>query len=246
MWACHYVINLWCLLLQMGKVVQLNQELKSRLHQYELLFEQLRLDNLLMREKLLQLGVNVMDLTKTSYNGSCKFLASPSGSPPQRSPTEAPTTPQAALLAGYAAHMLHSSMLQSYAGLAVSAASVGSNDRYVKQERDGTWERSGQIGTLPGGVLGSWCFLWVQMSYVVCQVLACWRFSQCCIIEYCVVLLLCKLVSLLSFWMTHDEISMKVLFSKELVKIMACSDNWSRIILGYTNWKYIRKEESLF
>ncbi|XP_052820891.1 ski oncogene-like [Mya arenaria] len=115
----------------MGKVIQLNQELSSRLQQYEVLLEQVRIDNMMMREKLLQMGVNVMDLTKASYpGGNCKLLCSPSGSPPQRSPSE---TPGAALLAGYAAHMLHSSMLQQYAGLSGVSA-----ERYIKKERDGT------------------------------------------------------------------------------------------------------------
>ena len=55
----------------MGQLLQVNQELQARLQCYERAFDQMRLENLIMHEKLLQLGVNVLDLVNsTNCNGS--------------------------------------------------------------------------------------------------------------------------------------------------------------------------------
>ena len=42
-----------------------------------------------MQEKLLTMGVNIIDLMKANCNGNMKLMKSPSRSPQQRSPTEA-------------------------------------------------------------------------------------------------------------------------------------------------------------
>lgn len=115
------------LYLQMGKLLQINQELQTRLQHYEIAYDQMRMENIIMQDKLHQLGINVLDLVKANCNGM-KLVRSPSGSPPQRStPQILPTEQSSPLLtAGYS--MLHPSVLQSH--LAAAA------ERYVKKERE--------------------------------------------------------------------------------------------------------------
>jgi len=109
----------------MGKLIQLNQDLQARLQHYEIAYEQIRVENIIMQEKLRKLGINVLDLIKAGCNG-LNMLRSPSGSPPQRTTPQMLPTDSSSLLAGYS--MLHPSLLQSH--LAAVA------ERYVKKERD--------------------------------------------------------------------------------------------------------------
>lgn len=113
----------------MGKLIQINQELQARLQHYEMAFEQIRLENIIMQDKLLQMGINVLDLVKANCNGSLKMIRSPSGSPPQRStPQRSPTEHASPILGAYPL-LPPPGLLQSHV------------ERFVKKERDGcTWE----------------------------------------------------------------------------------------------------------
>ena len=79
----------------MGKLLQVNQDLSSRLQHYEIAYEQLRCENMILQDKLHQLGINVLDIIAKphSSNGSFKLVKSPSRSP-QRSPTETMSSPR--------------------------------------------------------------------------------------------------------------------------------------------------------
>lgn len=74
---------------QVGKLLQVNQDLSARLQHYELAYEQLRCENMILQDKLHQLGINVLDIIAKphSSNGGLKLVKSPSRSP-QRSPPE--------------------------------------------------------------------------------------------------------------------------------------------------------------
>lgn len=108
---------------QMSKLIQINQDLQARLQHCEIAYEQVRVENLLMQEKLHQLGINVLDLVK---GNGLKMVRSPSGSPPQRSTPQILQPEGSSLLAGYP--LLHPGLLQSH--LAAAA------ERYVKKERE--------------------------------------------------------------------------------------------------------------
>ena len=120
---------MFCILisLQIGKLLQVNQELQGRLQHYEMAFEQIRVENILMQEKLLQMGVNVLDLVKTNCTGGFKMMRSPSGSPPQRSATEAAAM-SVANVRGYGGGVLPLGVMQSHPNLDMFV---------VKKERDG-------------------------------------------------------------------------------------------------------------
>lgn len=75
--------------IEVGKLLQVNQDLSARLQHYELAYEQLRCENMILQDKLHQLGINVLDIIAKphSSNGGLKLVKSPSRSP-QRSPPE--------------------------------------------------------------------------------------------------------------------------------------------------------------
>ena len=70
-----------------SKYVQINAELQTRLHQYELLYEQVRRDNLILRDELQRSGVMVTELlSKHKFQGRFTLPNSPQVSPQKLSP----------------------------------------------------------------------------------------------------------------------------------------------------------------
>lgn len=121
----NYCVNLSFFYFQMSKLVQINHELQVRLQHYEVVFEQVRLENIIMQEKLFQMGINVLDLVKANCNGNLKMIRSPSGSPPQQAtPARSPTEHASSLLAaGFPLHQ-QPGLLPSH------------SDRFIKKEHD--------------------------------------------------------------------------------------------------------------
>ena len=70
---------------QVSKLLQVNQDLSARLQHYELAYEQLRCENMILQDKLHQLGINVLDIVTKPHatNGGLKLVKSPSRSPPE-------------------------------------------------------------------------------------------------------------------------------------------------------------------
>ena len=69
---------------QASKYVQINAELQARLHQYELLYEQVRRDNLILQDELQRSGVMVTELL--SKQRRFTLPSSPQVSPRKLSP----------------------------------------------------------------------------------------------------------------------------------------------------------------
>ncbi|KAL3862214.1 hypothetical protein ACJMK2_008200 [Sinanodonta woodiana] len=73
--------------METSKLIQMNRDLQKQLQQFEIAYEQIRVENILMSEKLHQLGINILDLlSKPSFNGN--HVKSPPRSPPRSSAVE--------------------------------------------------------------------------------------------------------------------------------------------------------------
>ena len=77
---------------QVSKLLQVNQDLSARLQHYELAYEQLRCENIILQDKLHQLGINVLDIVAKPHatNGGLKLVKSPSRSPTETLPSRHP------------------------------------------------------------------------------------------------------------------------------------------------------------
>lgn len=75
--------------IEVSKLLQVNQDLSARLQHYELAYEQLRCENIILQDKLHQLGINVLDIVAKPHasNGGLKLVKSPSRSPTETLPS---------------------------------------------------------------------------------------------------------------------------------------------------------------